>query len=121
MFFSASSIKEYFTEIKVPYDSEFLIGQFLGPKGSRNITLYLVEVYQDHPLRPLQTNSIAKWTPSGGFIWSRLPSVNRRAELHDVTIRVGVPGEVSVTRFIILLKPALHLLFVFLTCSLIPC
>jgi hypothetical protein len=62
MFFSASSVKEYFSEIKTPYDSKFLIGQFLSREGSRDITLSLTEIRQEHPTRTLETHNVANWT-----------------------------------------------------------
>jgi hypothetical protein len=92
MFFSASSTEEYFTEINVPYDSEFLLVQ----SASRNDGLSLTEVYQNHPSRALQRHSVAIWSSAGGFVWSPTSLLVRRGDLHSTVVRVGVPGEVSV-------------------------
>jgi hypothetical protein len=91
MFFSASSLEEYFTEINIPYDSEFILVQSVG----RNAKLSLTEVYQDHPSRSLQRQSVANWSSGGGFTWSPIPLLNRRGDLHSIVVRVGVPEEVS--------------------------
>lgn len=96
MFLSASSIEEYLTEVKVPYDCEFLVGQSLSRKGIEDFTISLKKIYQDHPSRTSKTHSVANWTSSDGLIWFQKSLLNRRGDLHDVVIRVGLPGEVNV-------------------------
>jgi hypothetical protein len=97
MFFSASSTEEYFTDINIPYDTEFLLVQCVG----RNAELSLTEVYQDHPSRDLQRHSVANWSSASGFLWSPTSLLNRRGNLHGTVVRVGVPGEVSAASSVI--------------------
>lgn len=115
MFFSASSIEEYFTEINIPYDSEFILVQSVG----RNAKLSLTEVYQDHPSRNLQRHRVANWSSGGGFIWSPIPLLNRRGDLHNIVVRVGVPGEVSDAPFVSNIPTQYLFVFAFSTYVLI--
>jgi hypothetical protein len=111
MFFSAPSIEEYFTEINIPYDSEFLLVQSV----SRNAKLSLTEVYQDHPSRTLQRHRVANWSSRGGFVWSPIPLFNRRDDLHNIVMRVGVSGEVSAALFVINVPTQQLFVFAYLT------
>jgi hypothetical protein len=97
MFFSASSIDEYFKEINIPYDSEFLLVE----SGRMNAELSLTELYRNYPSGDLQRHRVANWSSSGGFIWSPTRMICRRGDLHGAVVRVGVPAEVSAGSFVI--------------------
>jgi hypothetical protein len=111
MFFSASAIEEYFREINIPYDSEFILVQFIG----RNVKISLTEIYHDHPSRNLQRHSLANWSFGGDFIWSPMPLLKRRGDLHSIVLRVGVPEEVSAERFVITISAKYLFVFTFST------
>jgi hypothetical protein len=100
LFFSTPSIETFFSNIKIPYDCEFLVTQPLTMKDSRETSLSLTEIYQDHPTRSLRKQLVANWTSSRGFIWSAAPLLQRRADLHGTSIRVGLSNEVNTRRII---------------------
>jgi hypothetical protein len=95
MFFSAPSIEIFFSNIKIPHDCEFFVTQPLINKDKREDGLSLIEIYQDHPSRSLQKHLVALWTISGGLNWSAPLLIQRRANLHGISIRVGLIPEVS--------------------------
>jgi hypothetical protein len=59
------------------------------------ISISLIEIYQDQPTRSLQKQTVANWTSSSGLIWSAVPLLQRRADLHGISIRVGLYNEVN--------------------------
>jgi hypothetical protein len=95
LFSSPSSIDSFFSNIKIPYDCEFLVTQPLTTEQGREISLSLIEIYQDHPTRSLQKQPVANWTSSSGLIWSASPLLQRRGDLHGISIRVGLTDEVN--------------------------
>lgn len=61
---------------------------------SREISLSLIEIYQDHPTRSLQKQPAANWSSRSGLVWSAAPLLQRRADLHGISLRVGLTDEV---------------------------
>jgi hypothetical protein len=96
MFFSSPSIENFFSNIKIPYDCEFFVIQPLINNDKREDRLSIIEIYQDHPSRSLQKHLVAHWTFGGGLNWSASLLVKRRANLHGITIRVGLTSKVSI-------------------------
>jgi hypothetical protein len=95
LFFSTPSIETFFSNIKIPRDCEFLVTQPLTMDQDREISLSLIEIYQDHPNRSLEKQPVANWTSSSGLIWSAAPLLQRRADLQGISIRVGLTNEVN--------------------------
>jgi hypothetical protein len=97
MFFSTASIEEFFSKIKIPYGCEFLVVEHLTEEGNREIKLSLLEVYQHQATHALRKYLIAQQTRGGGFMWLQSPLHHRR-DLHGMSIRVGVTGQVNSER-----------------------
>jgi len=97
MFFSAPSIDNFFSNIKIPYDCEFFVTQPFINNDKREDGFSIMEIYQDHPSRSLQKHLVAHWTFSGGLNWSASLLIQRRANLHGIPIRVGLTSDVSKT------------------------
>ena len=97
MFFSAPSIENFFSNIKIPLDCEFFVTQTLINNDKREDGLSIIEIYQDHPSRSLQKHLVAHWTVSGGLNWSAALLNQRKANLHGISIRVGLTTNVSTT------------------------
>ena len=107
MFFSAPSIENFFSNIKIPYDCEFFVTQPLINNDKREDGISIIEIYQDHPTRSLQKHLVAHWTVSGGLNWSASLLIQRRANLHGIPIRVALTSDVSTTTFFNLLTQIL--------------
>jgi hypothetical protein len=101
MFLSNASIEVFFSKIKVPFDCEFFVAQSVTKKENREIKISLTEVYQYHTTRALQKHTVAHWTSNSGFIWTASSLLRRRANLHGIPIRVGVPNSVSAERLFV--------------------
>jgi hypothetical protein len=69
---NSSSLEEFFTDINVPFDCEFLVTQ---PEDDHVVVL--TEVYCVSPTLPLQTFPFGNWTPANGLNW---PTISR--DLH---------------------------------------
>ena len=95
MFFSAPSIENFFSNIKIPYDCEFFVTQPLINNDKTEDGLSIIEIYQDHPSWSLQKHLVAHWTISDGLNWSASLLIQRRANLHGIPIRVGLISDVS--------------------------
>lgn len=95
MFISIASIEDFFFKIKMPYDCEFLVVRPVNKEQKGGIKLSLMEVYQDHPTKVPQQHPVAHWTTTGGFVWTATPLLQRRANLHGISLRVGVNSEVN--------------------------
>jgi len=95
MFFSAPSIENFFSNIKIPLDCEFFVTQPLINNDKREDGLSITEIYHDHPSRILQKHLVAHWTVCGGLHWSASLLIQRRANLHGISIRVGLTSHVS--------------------------
>jgi hypothetical protein len=108
MFFSAPSIENFFSNIKIPYDCQFYVTQPLINNDTREEGLSIIEIYQDHPSRSLQKHLVGHWTISGGLNWSASLLIHRRANLHGITIRVGLSSKVSTTKVCNFLTHILH-------------
>ncbi|KDR11384.1 glutamate receptor ionotropic, kainate 5-like [Zootermopsis nevadensis] len=93
MFISIASIEDFFFKIKMPYDCEFLVVRPVNKEQKGGIKLSLMEVYQDHPTKVPQQHPVAHWTTTGGFVWTATPLLQRRANLHGISLRVGVNSE----------------------------
>ena len=104
MFFSAPSIENFFSNIKIPYDCEVFVTQPFINNDKREDGLSIIEIYQDHPSRSLQKHLVAHWTVSGGLNWSASVLIQRRANLHGIPIRVGLTSDVSTTTICNLLR-----------------
>ncbi|XP_021923392.1 probable glutamate receptor isoform X2 [Zootermopsis nevadensis] len=79
-----TSLEEFFTDINIPFDCEFLVAQ---PEGGHVVGL--TEVYRVSPKLPLQTYRFGNWTPDGGLTWPTMKLYERRNHLHGITLKTG--------------------------------
>jgi hypothetical protein len=87
---SVTSLGEFFRDVHVPLDSEFLVTQW-----SRNTEAWITEVYHIHRTLPLQINRIGNWSSQTGIVWSNRTHVQRRGDLHGAVIKSGFINFVS--------------------------
>jgi hypothetical protein len=81
---SSSPLEEFFTDINIPFDCEFLVAQ---PEDDQVVGL--TEVYRVSPTLPLQTYRFGNWTPGGGLAWPSLKRYQRRNHLHGIVLKTG--------------------------------
>jgi hypothetical protein len=76
-----SSLEEFFADINIPFDCEFLVAQ-----PEKNF-FDLTEVYRVSPTLPLQTYRFGNWTLGGGVTWPSKAFYYRRNNLQGCIIR----------------------------------
>jgi hypothetical protein len=76
-----TSLEQFFTDINVPFDCQFLVAQ---PQS--DYVVVLTEVYRVSPTLPLQTYRFGNWTVGSGFTWPSQGFYMRRKNLKGVTI-----------------------------------
>jgi hypothetical protein len=81
---SNSSLEEFFADINIPFDCEFLVAQ---PEGDNAVGL--TEVYRVGPTLTLQTYCFGNWTPGGGLTWPSLKLYQRRNNLQGLVLKIG--------------------------------
>jgi hypothetical protein len=79
-----SSLEEFFTDINVPFDCQFLVAQ---PEHGHGVAL--TEVYRVSPTLPLQTYRFGRWTAAGGLTWPSQGLYRRRNNLDGISLRLG--------------------------------
>jgi hypothetical protein len=80
-----SPLQEFFADINIPFDCEFLVAQ---PEGDNVVGL--IEVYRVGPTLPLQTYRFGNWTPGGGLTWPSGGFYHRRNNLQGLVLRTAV-------------------------------
>jgi hypothetical protein len=87
---TSTSLKQFFTDINIPFDCQFLVAQ---PQSDH--VVLLTEVYRVSPTLPLQTYLFGNWTAGGGLTWLSQDFYMRRKNLKGLTIqatRLNVRG-----------------------------
>ncbi|KAJ4432614.1 hypothetical protein ANN_21237 [Periplaneta americana] len=89
---STISVQEYFANIYVPVDCEFLVTREAEDSG---FDVTLVEVYRPSSSAPLQVHPVANWSATRGMLWTSVTLLNRRKDLHGVCIKAAMIHDVS--------------------------
>ena len=76
------SLEQFFTDINIPFDSQFLVAQ---PQSDQVVVL--TEVYRVSPTLPLQTYRFGNWTAGGGLTWPSQGFYTRRKNVNGLTIQ----------------------------------
>jgi hypothetical protein len=79
-----TSLEQFFTDINIPFDCQFLVAQ---PHGDHVVVL--TEVYRVSPTLPLQTYRFGNWTAGGGLTWPTQGLYRRRNNLQGLTLKTG--------------------------------
>jgi hypothetical protein len=95
---SMTSLEEFFADVYIPLDCEFLIAQRSGRTGEEP-EVSLTEVYNLHPSRQMQTNFVAKWSSKEGLTWSEVSFFERRGDLRGISLKSAMIHDVR-NRFI---------------------
>ncbi|XP_033607560.1 probable glutamate receptor isoform X2 [Cryptotermes secundus] len=81
-------LEEFFTDINIPFDCEFLVAQ-----SQNGDVIALTEVYRVSPTLPLQTYRFGNWSPGGGLTWPSQGFYQRRNNLQGHVIRATYKSE----------------------------
>jgi len=79
---SNTSLEQFFTDINIPFDCQFLVAQ---PQSDHVVVL--TEVYRVSPTPPLQTYRYGNWTAGGGLTWPSQVLYRRRNNLKGLTVQ----------------------------------
>jgi hypothetical protein len=79
-----TSLEQFFTDINIPFDCQFLVAQ---PQGDH--VFVLTEVYRVSPTLPLQTYRFGNWTAGGGLTWPSQGLYRRRNNVQGLLLRIG--------------------------------
>jgi hypothetical protein len=89
------SLDDYFSDIHIPINCEFLVAQEQVVSRDMCSEVTLTQVFHVHWNRPMQTYSAGTWSSCDGFAWSTVPFDERRRDLHGAVITTGVYSSVS--------------------------
>jgi hypothetical protein len=81
---TSSSLEEYFTNISIPFDSEFLVAQ------KEEDSIILTEVYRVSDMLPLQTYRFGNWSERGGLASVSVGIYQRRNSLQGARLKTAV-------------------------------
>jgi hypothetical protein len=81
---TSSSLEEYFANISIPFDSEFLVAQ----KDEDRVIL--TEVYRVADMLPLQTYPFGHWSERGGLASVSVGIYQRRNSLQGAILKTAV-------------------------------
>jgi hypothetical protein len=79
---SNTSLEQFFTDINIPFDCQFLVAQ-----PQRDQVIVLTEVYRASPKLPLQTYRFGNWTAGGGLTCPSQGLYKRRNNVQGHFIR----------------------------------
>ena len=89
------SLEDYFSDIHVPVNCEFLVAQEQEVTRDKRSVVTLTEVFRVHRTHALQIHRTGAWSSSDGFAWSTVPFDERRGDLHGAVIPSGINSPVS--------------------------
>ncbi|XP_069704832.1 glutamate receptor U1-like [Periplaneta americana] len=88
MFLDARPMDQFFRDVYIPFDCEFLVAQ--SDTSSDGLRVLLTEVYHMHPTHQMQMLHAGVWSPRVGLTWTSIPFLLRRGDLHGVTLKGAV-------------------------------
>jgi hypothetical protein len=91
-----TSLEEFFVDIDIPLDCEFLVAQRSG-RAEEECDVSLTEVYNLQPSRQVQTNFVAKWSSKDGLKWSEVSFFERRGDLRGISLKSAMIHDVRNT------------------------
>jgi hypothetical protein len=78
-----TSLEQFFTDINIPFDCQFLVAQ-----PQRDHVVVLTELYRVSPTLPMQTYRFGNWTAGGGLTWPSQGLYRRRNNLQGHIMNV---------------------------------
>jgi hypothetical protein len=90
-----TSLEDYFSDIHVPVNCEFLVAEERDFTKDKCSQVTLTEVFRVQRTHLLQTYSKGTWSSCDGFTWSTVPFDKRRGNLHGAVIPSGIYSAVS--------------------------
>lgn len=94
-FDSMTSLEEFFADIYIPLDSEFVVARSSNGTEDGDSGISVVEVYNPHPNQPLRENTVATWSSGEGLIWTPVSFFDRRGDLQGISLKCVMVKEVG--------------------------
>jgi hypothetical protein len=82
----ATSVEQLFSDVDIPFDSEFLVAQTSSALSNGSSAMSLTEVYKVQSTSPLHKNLVANWSSESGLSWTTAP-LHQRRDLQGVIMR----------------------------------
>jgi hypothetical protein len=84
---TSTSVEEFFSNIYIPLDCEYIVAHYSDGKEGRHKEIVLTEFYHVHPnLQQLHSYQVGHWSVHDGLAWTNL-SLYRRRDFHGITLR----------------------------------
>jgi hypothetical protein len=84
---SETTAKEFFADILIPLDCEFLVAQrWVGIKDE-GVEFSITDVYHVHPTRALEMYALGNWSSGSGLTWIDVPMYHRRRDLQGIILK----------------------------------
>jgi hypothetical protein len=91
-----TSLEEFFADIYIPVDSEFIVARRSNGTDGRGLEVSLVEVYRLNPTHPLRINTVARWSCRDGLTWTQVSLFERRKDFQGISLKSAVSHSVSI-------------------------
>ena len=83
---TSTSVEQFFSNIYVPLDCEYIVAHHSHRKGERLKEISFTELYHVHPnLQQLHKYQVGHWSVYGGLVWSKL-SLYQRRDFHGTAL-----------------------------------
>jgi hypothetical protein len=92
---SMTSLEDFFADIYIPLDCEFLVAQRSNGTEDGDLEMSLTEVNNVHPTRPQHINPVARWSSSRGITWSEVSFLERRRDLQGMSLKSVIIRDVG--------------------------
>jgi hypothetical protein len=81
---SETRMKDFFADIHIPLDCEFLVAQRWVHEG---VEFSITDVYHVHHTRALQMYALGNWSSGSGLTWINIPMYHRRRDLQGIILK----------------------------------
>jgi hypothetical protein len=87
MFLDSMTVEEFFADIHIPLDCEFLVAERWGGRDDEGAGFSITELYHVHRTRALQVYNLGNWSSGTGLNWTNVPLYRRRRDLQGIILK----------------------------------
>jgi hypothetical protein len=102
-----TSVEEFFVDIHIPLDCEFLVARRGGHVRGEGAGFLITELHRVQRTRALQVYNLGNWSFGSGLTWTDVPLDHRRRDLQGIVLKGAFIPDVfllSLPLYIILLN-----------------
>jgi hypothetical protein len=107
---SETTVEEFFADIHIPLDCEFLVAQRWGGVEDEGAVFSITELYRVHSTRALQADILGNWSSSSGLQWTDVPLYHRRRDLQGIVLKGAFIPDVFIFPLSFSLSQSLYLI-----------